>query len=271
MDQYAVFGNPISHSKSPAIHTMFAKQTQQAMEYGVIEAPLDGFEKAVGEFIHRGGQGANVTLPFKQQAFALADQLSEAARLAGAVNTLSFNNGRIYGDNTDGKGLVADLKLQGVTLTDARILLLGAGGAARGVIAPLLSELPASIHVANRTEQRAVELVAQNPSSQLVASGLDNIEGEFDLVINASSASLAGSVPSIRVPLVADAVCYDMVYAATVTPFNLWARQHGASRTVDGLGMLVCQAAESFAIWRGVRPDVNPVMQFLRAQMTQSL
>lgn len=260
---YAVFGNPVAHSKSPLIHAAFARQTGQDLDYVALLAPLDGFARAVAAFRDGGGDGANVTVPFKEEACRIADRLSPRAQLAGAVNTLSFDAAGIAGDNTDGAGLVADLtrNLQR-DLAGRRILLLGAGGAARGVIGPLLDQGPATLVIANRTASRAQDL-ATLFGRGVMACGFADIEGAFDLVINATAASLSGELPPLP-PAVfaADALAYDMMYGRD-TPFLAFARQHGAA-AADGLGMLVEQAAEAFHVWRGVRPDTAPVIDALR-------
>ncbi len=261
-DRYAVFGHPIAHSKSPLIHAAFARQTGQDMRYDAILAPLDGFAASVAAFIAAGGRGANVTVPFKEEAFRLAGRLSPRAQRAGAVNTLVFDNG-ILGDNTDGAGLVADLTHNlHCALTGKRILLLGAGGAARGVIEPLLEQQPAALVIANRTVSRAQELAALFGHG-IRACGFDEASTPFDLIINATAASLAGELPPLSPQIfTANTLAYDMMYGRD-TPFLTFARAHGAA-TADGLGMLVEQAAEAFYVWRGVRPDTGPVIASLR-------
>ncbi len=263
-DRYAVFGHPIAHSKSPQIHAAFARQTGQDMSYEAILAPLDGFADSVAAFVAAGGRGANVTVPFKEAAFRLSNRLTPRARRAGAVNTLVFDADGILGDNTDGAGLVADLTRNlGRALAGKRILLLGAGGAARGVIEPLLDQQPAALVIANRTVGRAQEL-AELFGRGVTASGFDNTGSAFDIVINATAASLAGELPPLS-PTVftADTLAYDMMYGRD-TPFLSFARGLGAA-TADGLGMLVEQAAEAFQVWRGMRPDTAPVIASLRA------
>ena len=263
-DRYAVFGHPIAHSKSPLIHAAFARQTGQDMTYEAILAPLDGFADSVAAFIAAGGRGANITVPFKEAAFKLANRLSARARRAGAVNTLSFDTDGTLGDNTDGAGLIADLTRNlNCALAGKRILLLGAGGAARGVIEPLLEQQPAELVVANRTVSRAQEL-AELFGRGVRAAGFDAADAPFDLVVNATAASLADELPPLS-PRVftADTLAYDMMYGRD-TPFLGFARTHGAA-TADGLGMLVEQAAEAFWLWRGVRPDTAPVIAALRA------
>ena len=263
-DRYAVFGHPIAHSKSPQIHAAFARQTGQDMTYEAILAPLEGFGARIADFIAAGGRGANVTVPFKEQACQLAARLSPRAERAGAVNTLSFDDGTIIGDNTDGAGLVADLTHNlGRDIAGRRILLLGAGGAARGVIAPLLDQQPATLVIANRTVSRAQEL-ADLFGHGVAACGFENTGGPFDIVINATAASLAGELPPLSPHIFTPAtLAYDMMYGRD-TPFLGFARRHGAV-TADGLGMLVEQAAEAFRLWRGVRPDTAPVIAALRA------
>lgn len=269
-DQYVVIGNPVAHSKSPAIHAQFAAQTGESIAYERLAAPLDDFAACVQHFMQSGGRGANVTVPFKLEAFALATQLTPRAQAAGAVNTLSFEDGRIVGDNTDGVGLVRDIVYNaGVVLEGRRILLLGAGGAARGVVMPLLAERPQQLVVANRTFARAQELAQSFPAaaSVLKAAAFDDLSGQFDVIINATSASLSADLPAVPATLFGPQVfVYDMMYAATPTVFMQWAAQHGAC-VRDGLGMLVEQAAESFFVWRGARPDTAPVYAALRAQL----
>ncbi|CAD5106749.1 shikimate dehydrogenase [Zestomonas carbonaria] len=271
MDRYAVFGNPIGHSKSPLIHRMFAEQTGQQLSYEPILAPLDDFAGVAREFF-RDGLGANVTVPFKEDAYRLCDELTERARRAGAVNTLSrLDGGRLRGDNTDGAGLVRDLKHNaGFPLAGQRILLLGAGGAARGVIEPLLAERPASLVIANRTVEKAEELARLFAElGPVAACGFDWLEEEVDLIVNATSASLAGELPPLAPSLIrpGHTRCYDMMYGKEPTAFNRWAAGLGAAQTVDGLGMLVEQAAEAFFVWRGVRPDGAAVLAELRRQL----
>ncbi|MCY1428968.1 Shikimate dehydrogenase (NADP(+)) [compost metagenome] len=268
MDRYCVFGNPIGHSKSPLIHRLFAEQTGQALTYEAVLAPLGDFAGAAGAFFET-GKGANVTVPFKEDAYRLATELSERARRAGAVNTLMKRaDGSLLGDNTDGAGLVRDLTVNaGLSLAGKRILLLGAGGAVRGVLEPLLAEKPAELVIANRTVAKAEELARLfSDLGPVLASGFDWIDAPVDLIVNGTSASLAGELPPISPSLIqpGHTVCYDMMYAKEPTAFNRWAAEHGAARTLDGLGMLVEQAAEAFFVWRGVRPDSAPVLAELR-------
>ncbi|MES2535113.1 MAG: shikimate dehydrogenase [Pseudomonadota bacterium] len=267
-DLYAVIGHPVSHSKSPDIHARFAAQTRQNLVYERLLAPLDGFVATVQAFIKRGGRGANVTVPFKLEAHALAHELTARARAAGAVNTLKFIDGAIVGDNTDGVGLVADIvKNAGVPMTGKRVLLLGAGGAARGVILPFLSEGPAELVIANRTQSKAVELAQQFASAHdnILAADFSSLRGTFDIIVNATSASIAAEVPAIPPSVFGDyAFAVDMMYGSEPTVFMQFAAQHGAA-VRDGLGMLVEQAAESFFLWRDIRPDTAPVFSELRA------
>lgn len=264
-DRYAVFGNPISQSRSPQIHSLFAAQTGQDMSYSRECIPLDGFSAAVRRFFAEGGKGLNVTVPFKQEAYELADQLSERARLAGAVNTLLLTDtGQIFGDNTDGYGLVSDITERlGWGIEGKRVLVLGAGGAVRGVLHPLLQQRPRKLAVANRTLAKAEELAqAFAAFGQIEARAFYRPDEQpFDLIINGTSASLAGELPPLNPACIAPSTCaYDMVYSKTGTPFLTWAGQQGASRLADGIGMLVGQAAESFYLWRGRRPDVAAVI-----------
>lgn len=270
-DLYAVVGNPISHSKSPRIHSLFAAQTGEAVEYVAIQAPLEEFAETVRDFFAKGGKGLNVTVPFKEQAWNTADLRSERAEKAGASNTLyQDNRGRLVADNTDGVGLVTDLtKNTGVSLTGKRVLILGAGGAVRGVLGPILAEQPGELVIANRTVSKAealAELFADEAGNTLLsAAGFTDVAGAFDVIINGTSASLQGDLPPISTEVVTpDTVVYDMMYTPGVTTFNQWALDNGAGQVLDGLGMLVEQAAESFRIWRGVRPETVPVMEELR-------
>jgi shikimate dehydrogenase len=270
MDHYAVFGNPIGHSRSPFIHLKFAKQTQQTLNYQAIEAPLDGFAATTAEFFAGAGKGANVTVPFKEQAFEICDKVSERAQKAGAVNTLiKADNGDIHGDNTDGIGLVKDLLNNKVKLAGSNILLLGAGGAARGVILPLLDQNPAQLVISNRTIEKAQHLVDNFNHKDFSATALNELQKhDFDVIINATSAGLSGHVPDLPSDcLNSDTVCYDMVYLNGITPFNQWAKDQGVKTTIDGLGMLVEQAGESFSLWRGVEPDTSAVLTALREML----
>ncbi|WGL15330.1 shikimate dehydrogenase [Microbulbifer bruguierae] len=267
MDRYAVIGNPIKQSMSPVIHRAFARETNQNLEYDKLFAEVDGFKPVVDAFFAAGAKGLNVTAPFKLDAFAYADSLTERARTAGAVNTLALqDDGRLLGDNTDGPGLVSDIRDRlGWRIEGQRVLVLGAGGATRGTLLPLLNECPALLHIANRTASKAVQLAEDFAAyGDLSASGLDKIPQAFDLVINASAAGLSGERPQIDPSVMGTGSCaYDMVYGAEPTAFLRWAEPLSAS-TADGLGMLVGQAAEAFYLWRGVRPSVEPVLSMLR-------
>ncbi|ALM84987.1 shikimate dehydrogenase [Bordetella sp. N] len=275
--KYAVIGNPVAHSRSPQIHALFARQTGIALEYGLLPAPLDGFTATVRDFFAQGGGGLNVTVPFKQEAWQLAQaNLSDRARLAGAVNTLWQRDGVLHGCNTDGVGLVQDLRRLGADLQGARLLLLGAGGAARGVLQPLAQAGCARLHIVNRTADRARDLAsdwlqASGATTPAVsAGGLDEaaLGGPWDIVVNATSSSLTDAPPDLPAGLYAPgALAYDMMYGAQPTAFMRQATADGAAQCADGLGMLVGQAAESFHIWHGVRPDPEPVLHALRAAL----
>lgn len=270
-DRYAVFGNPIAHSRSPFIHARFAAATGQALSYEARQVPLAGFADAVADFAAAGGRGANVTVPFKEEAFALCDRRTPRAERAGAVNTLVFAPDGLLGDNTDGAGLVRDVA-HGLNhpLAGQRVLLLGAGGAARGAVGPLLDAGIAALAIANRTAPRAEALAALFGDARLVEGGdLARFAGRaFDVVINATSASLAGKTLPLPAGLFAPgALAYDMMYGKGETPFLQQARAGGAGQLADGLGMLVEQAAEAFALWRGVRPDTAAVRAELRAAL----
>jgi shikimate dehydrogenase len=264
-DYYAVVGHPIAHSQSPLIHSEFARQTGQDLSYSKLLAPTDGFAEVVAAFRAGGGAGLNVTVPFKEQAFELSTQKTARALTAGAVNTLKFDKNEILGDNTDGAGLARDLSQNlGVSIRGKFVLLMGAGGAARGVLGPLLQEHPAALVLVNRTSGKAEQL-AQLFDKQITACSYVDLEGQrFDIVINATSASLAGHVPELPATIFAPgALAYDMMYGAE-TAFMAWARACNASLVTDGLGMLVEQAAESFTLWRGIHPDTQPVIAHLR-------
>lgn len=270
-DLYAVVGHPISHSKSPRIHSLFAQQTGQAVEYTAIQAPLENFAGTVRDFFQRGGKGLNVTVPFKEQAWQLAEVRTDRAEKAGAVNTLYRDNqGRLTADNTDGCGLVRDLTSNhGIRLNGARVLVLGAGGAVRGVLGPILEQQPASVTIANRTVAKAqalAELFAPAASGvDINAVGFEQPDQPYDLIINGTSASLQGDLPPLSPTVIGSkTVIYDMMYSLQTTTFNQWALDNGADRVFDGLGMLVEQAAESFRLWRGVRPETAPVTEELR-------
>lgn len=264
-DAYAVFGNPIGHSKSPRIHAAFAESAGQDMSYSAIEPPLGGFAEALRAFRDSGARGANVTAPFKLDAFACADVLSERARAAGAVNALKFADGRIFGENFDGVGLVRDVEVNlGVRLEGRRVLLLGAGGAARGAAPAILARHPAALTIANRHPEKAKELAAAfAPLGRIEACGYADLarEAPFDAVLNSTSASWTGErPPAPSVCFTRGGLAYELVYGKGLTPFLTQAREAGAGVLADGVGMLVEQAAEAFLWWRGVRPDTRPVI-----------
>jgi shikimate dehydrogenase len=269
-DRYAVVGNPIAHSRSPFIHTEFARETAQDIQYERLLAPLDGFRSAVENFRAGGGKGLNVTLPFKLEAFALAQERSQRASDAQAVNTLKLDAVPLYGDNTDGVGLLRDIEINlGYRLAGRRVLLIGAGGAAQGVVGPLLSVHPEQLVIANRTLYKAEKLLQQFAGrGPLAVSSYAGLDGQrFDVVINATSAGLSAAVPPLPDGLFEqDALAYDMMYGKGALPFLEQSRTQGAVRLADGIGMLVEQAAESFFIWRGVRPQTRPVIAALQAQ-----
>lgn len=270
LDQYAVVGNPITHSKSPQIHHAFAKQTNQLLEYTAVELPINNFEETLHALQQQGYKGVNVTVPFKQQAWKVCDKRSPRAEYAGAVNTLVFgNDGQILGDNTDGVGIVRDLvENHSVVIKRQKILILGAGGAVRGVLAPLLALNPVNITISNRTVSKAQALAdAFRALGNINACGYDELINEsFDLIINATSTGLNDEIPPVTHSILgSNSVCYDMIYNTTAaTPFVAWAREQNPSRAIDGLGMLVEQAAESFYVWRGVHPETTHVIQSLR-------
>lgn len=268
-DLYAVIGNPIAHSKSPLIHMEFARQTGQDISYTAILAPLDGFAETVREFVRRCGKGINVTVPFKQEAWKLTTELTERAAIAQAVNTLRFDNGRIFGDNTDGAGLVRDIREnRGFAIRDSQVLLMGTGGAARGVLQPLLAQYPQSVTIANRTVEKALQLQQQFADfGNVKGCGYAELAGrQFDLVINATSSSLQDELPPLPPGIFTpQTLAYDMMYGRGPTPFLSFARHQGAGLMADGLGMLVEQAAESFYLWRGVRPATAPVIAMLKS------
>jgi shikimate dehydrogenase len=267
--RFAVMGNPVAHSKSPAIHKQFAHQFKHNLEYTAIQVDVGGLAQAVGQFRAAGGNGLNITVPFKLDAFRLADHLSERARIAQAVNTLRFDaDGTVFGDNTDGAGLVHDLEHNlRVHIKDKQLLILGAGGAVRGVLAPILKHNPKSLMIANRTVAKAKDLIRDFAEhGKVEVCGFEDLRGKhFDIVINGTAASLEGEVPPLPETLLArGAVAYDMMYADRPTPYMEWAELHGAARTADGIGMLVEQAAESYFVWNGVRPQTQPVIASLR-------
>ncbi len=282
-DRYAVVGNPVAHSRSPSIHAQFAAQTGQDIVYDRLLAPLDGFVRTVEGFRAAGGRGLNVTVPFKLEAYAFAQRRTARAEMAGAVNTLRFDAGEVHGDNTDGVGLVRDITTRlGHALEGASVLMLGAGGAARGVLQPLLDAGVSALTVANRTVSRATELAVLARDPRVRGCGFDlpgdaqarrqaGLPAQFDLIVNATSAGLDDAVPPIPAAFYPSArLCYDMVYGARPTAFMVAAAAAGCPRTADGLGMLVEQAAESFLLWRGVRPATEPVYQRLRAELADT-
>ena len=273
-DRYALMGHPVSHSWSPFIHGMFARATAQNMQYRLIDVPPERFRAETLQFFVDGGKGVNVTVPHKTAAAELINELTPRAAEAGAVNTISRKpSGELVGDNTDGVGLVTDLEVNlGLRLEGARILVLGAGGATRGVLGPLLGRRPALVVIANRTVERAKDLAtAFRAHGTLAASGFDvEAPAPFDLVINGTSASLEGSMPPVTPAVIGpQTICYDMAYAKAETPFTRFAYEHGARAAFKGWGMLVEQAAEAFLIWRGIRPQTRPVLDLLTASVTR--
>ena len=271
LDRYAVFGHPIKHTKSPRIHRIFAEQTGQDLEYTAQEVPVEQFQAAVARFFAEGGKGLNCTLPLKELAWAFADHKTERAQLSKAVNTLALQaDGSILGDNTDGHGLVTDLiSNHSITLSDTRILILGAGGAARGIIAPILQQAPQALLIANRTINKAVTLAAEfHGKGSISGCGFEALANrQFDLILNATSASLSGQLPPLPSGLLAaGGNCYDLAYGNEPTAFVRWGWQNHAKNSLDGLGMLVEQAAEAFFIWRGVRPKTQAVIELLNSE-----
>jgi len=266
VDRYGVMGYPVSHSRSPVIHRLFALQTRQNLQYELLQVTPENLETAVRQFQRTGGKGLNITVPHKRAVTRLVDHISERARAAGAINTLSFVEGEIHGDNTDGIGLLRDLVVNlGLNLEGANILILGAGGATHGIVGPLLEMEPASIRIANRTLDRAQEIVARFKAAGPVSACRFNavpVNEPYDLVINATSAGVKGESPPYPAAAIgAETFCYDLSYGLSATPFSVWARQQGAAKSVMGWGMLVEQAAESFHIWRKVMPDTAPVLK----------
>lgn len=278
MDKYFVLGNPIQHSKSPLIHARFAELTGQALQYDRLLTPLDGFAATLAQLVQSGARGCNVTVPFKFEAFQAAGMQSDRAQLAQAANTLKLDRNTIYADNTDGIGLVNDIQNNaGVSLAGRDVLLIGAGGAGAGALAPLLAAGPRRLVLVNRTRAKADALVARHrahaslqhvlQTTELSSGDLQGLEGCFDVVINASASSLAGGgVPVDSRVLTPGALAYDMMYGPAAAGFMTWAREHGATPR-DGLGMLVEQAAEAFELWRGVRPPSQQVLREMRADM----
>ncbi|MDH3351335.1 MAG: shikimate dehydrogenase [Gammaproteobacteria bacterium] len=266
MDRYGVMGYPVSHSRSPVIHRLFALQTGQDMQYELLQVSPDKLETAIRQFQRTGGKGLNITVPHKNAVTRMVDQMSERASTAGAVNTIAFRGSEMYGDNTDGIGLLRDLGVNlGINLENANILILGAGGATRGIVGPLLEMQPASLRIANRTIEKAQMLVKQYAAQGPVSAcrfDVVPVSDPYDLIINATSAGVRGEMPPYpEAAISANTFCYDLSYGLSATPFSVWAAQHGAARSVMGWGMLVEQAAESFKLWRGVRPDTAPVLK----------
>ncbi len=266
IDRYGVMGYPISHSRSPVIHRLFALQTGQDIQYELLQVSPEKLETAVRQFQRTGGKGLNITVPHKSEVARLVDQMSDRAATAGAVNTLAFNGGEIYGDNTDGIGLLRDLAVNlGISLKGANVLVLGAGGATRGIVGPLLEMQPASLIIANRSLSKAETLVEHFSRSGPVSACRFNdvpVSDSYDLIINATSAGLKGEAPPYPAAAISKSTfCYDLSYGLKPTPFSAWAREAGAAQSVMGWGMLVEQAAESFKLWRGVRPETRPVLK----------
>jgi shikimate dehydrogenase len=271
-EAYAVFGNPIAHSKSPFIHQQFAEQLNIDHTYGRVLAPINNFVNTLNTFFAEGGKGANITVPFKEEAFARADELTERASLGGAVNTLKrLEDGRLLGDNTDGIGLLSDLERLAFIRPGSRILLIGAGGASRGVLLPLLS-MDCAVAIVNRTASRAEELAQIfSHTGSVQAVGFDELENNtFDLIINATSSGISGDIPAIPTSLInASVYCYDMFYQKGNTPFLSWCALQGAKHCADGLGMLVGQAAHAVLLWHGVLPKTEPVIKQLQQELSE--
>jgi len=269
IDRYGVMGYPVSHSRSPVIHRLFAIQTGESLQYELLQVTPDKLNVAVRQFQRTGGRGLNITVPHKTEVTKICDQLSERASTAGAANTLSFRDGEIVGDNTDGIGLLRDLVINlGLTLEGANVLILGAGGATRGIVGPLLEMQPASLRIANRTLDKAQVLADHFSRSGPVSACRFNVvpvSEKYDLIINATSAGVKGDAPPYPAAAISpETLCYDLSYGLKPTPFSVWAREQGAERSVMGWGMLVEQAAESFHIWRGVRPETAPVLKQMK-------
>ncbi|MGZ8240956.1 MAG: shikimate dehydrogenase [Methylobacter sp.] len=274
-DRYAVFGQPIAHSKSPAIHRIFAQQTGQSLDYTAQEVPAKSFSTTAETFFAQGGKGLNCTVPLKELAWAFADRKTDRAQLSKAANTLAVQaDGSVLGDNTDGCGLVRDLLINhALTLTGARILILGAGGASRGIIVPLLEQSPRSIVIANRTVFKAINLACEfQDRGSITGCGFNELQhSQFDLILNATSASLSGRLPPLEASFLAEnGVCYDLAYGDAPTAFVRWGRENHAFKSLDGLGMLVEQAAEAFFIWRGIRPETQPIIELLNLQRSKN-
>ncbi len=273
IDRYAVFGNPIKHSKSPQIHTLFAEQTRQSLIYTAELVEIGQFDQAIKSFIQNNGKGLNITVPFKEDAWACASQRSDRAQHAGAVNTLVVKaDGELYGDTTDGTGLVRDLvQNHNIQIKNKDILIVGAGGAVRGVLEAFLQQQPASLLITNRTRQKAIQLANDfSDLGNIKGCGLDQVnDASFDVVINGTSASLKGDLPALPDSIFRKNSCsYDMMYAAQATPFMQWSTNNGATNVFDGLGMLVEQAAESFYLWRNIKPETKPVIKHIRSLLS---
>ncbi|MGR9014556.1 MAG: shikimate dehydrogenase [Gammaproteobacteria bacterium] len=271
IDHYAVFGHPINHSKSPRIHRLFAEQTGQALAYTAQDVPAEQFQTAVAAFFSEGGKGLNCTVPLKELAWSYADHKTERAQLSKAVNTLALQaDGSVLGDNTDGIGLASDLiDNHGLDLSGIRILILGAGGASRGIILPLLEQAPKTLVIANRTVDKAVNLAAEfHNKGPITGCGFEDLKNrQFDLILNATSASLSGQLPPLPAGLLEEnGVCYDLAYGNEPTAFVRWGLENHAAKSLDGVGMLVEQAAEAFFIWRGIRPNTRPVIDLLNSE-----
>jgi len=271
IDQYAVFGHPINHSKSPRIHTLFAEQTQQQLVYTAQDIPAESFDNGISTFFAQGGQGLNCTVPLKELAWQRADTLSERAKFSKAVNTLVLQkDGSLFGDNTDGIGLVTDLTINhNISLENKRILILGAGGASRGIIGPIMQKSPTHIVIANRTVEKAITLSQEfSQLGNITGCSYDEIKNsEFDIILNATSASLTGELPPLSSNLLANnGTCYDLAYSNDPTAFVKWGLDNGASKSLDGLGMLIEQAAEAFFIWRDVRPETKDIIALLNSE-----
>jgi len=269
IDRYGVMGYPVSHSRSPVIHRLFALQTGENLQYELLQVTPDKLSVAVRQFHRTGGKGLNITVPHKAEVIKLCEHLTERASTAGAANTLVFADGEIHGDNTDGIGLLRDLTINlGVTLEGANVLILGAGGATRGIVGPLLEMQPASLRIANRTLDKAQVLADHFSRSGPISACRFNmvpVTDVYDLIINATSAGVKGEIPPYPAAAISkNTLCYDLSYGLKPTPFSVWAREQGAERSVMGWGMLVEQAAESFNIWRGVRPETAPVLKQMK-------
>jgi len=271
IDQYAVFGHPINHSKSPRIHTLFAEQTQQQLVYTAEDIPAESFDEGLSSFFSQGGKGLNCTVPLKELAWQRADTLSERAKFSKAVNTLVLQkDGSLFGDNTDGIGLVTDLTINhNISLENKRILILGAGGASRGIIGPIMQKSPTHIVIANRSVEKAITLSQEfSQLGKITGCSYDEIKNsEFDIILNATSASLTGDLPPLSSSLLATkGTCYDLAYSNDPTAFVKWGLENDAVKSLDGLGMLIEQAAEAFFIWRGVRPETKDIIALLNSE-----